>query len=1033
MRQLSHWFLHNSVAANLLMLAIIVAGMLSLSHLRVESFPQIAPSSLVISVAYPGGTAEQIDQSVTQRIEQAIGDLTGIKQIVSESSAGFSQVRVRKTSGTDLNRLIEDVRNRVNAIANFPVQAESPQISRDEYTNLAAFVIISAPRPDQQLQPIARQVELALKKHPKIAKVSNWGARMPLIVIEPKLEQLKNYRLSLEELSARIEQMSIETRSGELKSARGRMVLRGDGYADNLQELKQLGILSSPTGSVTLGDLAHVYRDYEASGSIVRNNGESAIALLISTSQQDNLLEVSQAVKQVLAQQAERLPNDVSLSTMADMAPYIEDQLSRLADNAWQGLLIVLILLGIFLELKVAIWVAMGIPVAIAGTFAAMGFMNYSINDITLFGIILVLGILVDDAVVVGESIHEQRSKSKQALKATWRGLESVSVATVFGALTTIAAFSPMLWIDNELAKLLASFSAVVIFALIFSLIESKLILPAHLAAIRYPSITDKPSVSWFRRIQQLAQAGLNRFSQRIYSPILSKAIDNKTATLISFFALVLLAYGFWSTGLIRSAIFPEIPGRYISANVSLEDGAPLPLQQKTLFKLEQSALQLNQQVQEQYQLQQQPISNLLIWSDGYGSIEATLEISNEALSNLPNNLLLNQWRELNGSIEGAYSSEFTADDEPAGGTSLAISAEDRQLAVLAATALSEQVSRLAGAQDVRYDARGGSQQLRIELNDFGRQLGLTQRQLALFAGGAFGEREIHRLLQQGQETKVIVRYNHSQKTTTQQLLATPIFLENGESLMLGDVAKLRFEQHAEVLYRRNQEQVVNLYWRQDRGVQSPEEVLAKLQPIIKDIEQRYPGVSINPDGEFEELGEVQAGFKSAMIMTLLLIYILLAVPLKSYWQPLIIMAVIPFGFAGAIFGHGIMDLPLSILSMFGMMAMTGIVINDSLVLITRFNQYYRAGMPLKQALIKAGTSRLRAIFLTTITTVCGLLPLLLESAEQAQYLKPAAVSLVFGELFATGVTLVTIPTLLGVFTRRDVVKLPAKVAVFNS
>ncbi|WP_163130540.1 efflux RND transporter permease subunit [Agarivorans sp. Alg241-V36] len=1031
MRTLSHWFLHNSVAANLLMLAIIVAGLLSLKQLRVESFPQIAPSSLVISVAYPGGTAKQIDQSVTQRIEQAIADLSGIKQIVSESSAGFSQVRVRKTSGTELDRLIEDVRNRVNAIANFPVQAESPQISRDEFTNLAAFVIISAPRPDQQLQPIARQVELALKKHPKIAKVSNWGARMPLIVIEPKLEQLKNYRLSLEDLSSRIEQMSIETRSGELKSARGRMVLRGDGYADNLQELKQLGILSSPTGSVNLGDLAHVYRDYEASGSIVRNNGESAIALLISTSQQDNLLEVSQAIKQVLTQQAERLPQDVSLSTMADMAPYIEDQLSRLSNNAWQGLLIVLILLGIFLELKVAFWVAMGIPVAIAGTFAAMGFMNYSINDITLFGIILVLGILVDDAVVVGESIHEQRSKSKHPLKAAWQGLESVSVATVFGALTTIAAFSPMLWIDNELAKLLASFSAVVIFALLFSLIESKLILPAHLAAIRYRS--NRQQASWFNKLQQLAQTGLNRFSQNIYSPILSKAIDNKTATLISFFALVLLAYGFWSTGLIRSAIFPEIPGRYISANVSLEDGAPLPLQQKTLFQLEQSALQLNLQVQQQYQLDQPPIENLLIWSDGYGSVEATLEISNQALTSLPNNLLLNTWRELNGTIEGAYSSEFTADDEPAGGTSLAISAEDRQLAVLAASALSQQVSRLAGAQDVRHNARGGSQQLRIELNDFGRLLGLTQRQLALFAGGAFGEREIHRLLQQGQETKVIVRYNHSQKTTTQQLLATPIFLENGESLMLGDVATLHFEQHAEVLYRRNQEQVVNLYWRQDRSIQSPEEVLAKLQPIFKDIEQRYPGVSIKPDGEFEELGEVQAGFKSAMIMTLVLIYILLAVPLKSYWQPMIIMAVIPFGFAGAIFGHGLMGLPLSILSMFGMMAMTGIVVNDSLVLITRFNQYYRAGMPLKQALIKAGTSRVRAIFLTTITTVCGLLPLLLESAEQAQYLKPAAVSLVFGELFATGVTLVIIPTLLGVFTRRDVAKLAPKVAVFNS
>ncbi|WP_411992246.1 efflux RND transporter permease subunit [Agarivorans sp. DSG3-1] len=1034
MRWLSRWFLHNPVAANLLMLAIVVGGLLSLKHLRVESFPQIAPSSLAVTVVYPGGTAQQIDQSVTQRIEQAVSDLSGIKQIVSESSAGVSQVRIRKTSETDLNRLVEDVRNRVNAIANFPVQAERPQITRDEFTNLASFIIISGPRPDKQLQPIARQVELALKKHPNIAKVSNWGSRTPLLVIEPKLSQLKNYGLSIEALSSRIEAMSIETRSGELKSAAGRITLRGDGYAENVSQLKRLEILSTPQGSVNLADVANIYRDYESSGSIVRNNGETAIALLVSTSQQDNLLAVSEAIGEVLAEQQAILPSDISLSTMADMAPYIEDQLGRLSHNAWQGLLIVLVLLGIFLELKVAFWVAVGIPVALLGTFAAMGVMNYSINDITLFGIILVLGILVDDAVVVGESIHQQRDKLNNPLKAAWRGLESVSVATVFGALTTMAAFSPMLWIDNELAKLLASFSAVVIFALMFSLIESKLILPAHLAAIRYPSSAPKNTkTSWFAKLQHAAQASLTTFNAKLYAPVLRSAINHKTATLIGFLSLVILAYGFWSTGVIRSSAFPDIPGRYISANVSLEDGAPLPLQQKALTQLEQTGLRLNQQLQDDYQLSQAPIQNLLIWSDGYGAIEATIQISQQALTQLPNNELLKRWRKLSGEIEGAYATEFSAGDEPAGGVYLAISSSDRELAIMASKALREELNSIAGVQDIYDDGRGGGQQLRIELNEFGHQLGLTQRKLALFAGGAFGEREIHRLLQQGQETKVVVRYGEAHKTTPQQLLQTNIFLDSGESVMLADVASFHYQQQPDSLYRLNREQVVNLRWRQDRSVQSPEEVLAKIAPSFSEIEQRFPGVKIKPSGEFEELGEVQAGFKEAMIMTLLAIYVLLAVPLKSYWQPLIIMMVIPFGFAGAIFGHGMMNLPLSILSMFGMMAMTGIVVNDSLVLITRFNQFYRGGMPLKQALVEAGTSRLRAIFLTTITTVCGLLPLLLESSEQAQYLKPAAVSLVFGELFATGVTLVIIPVLLAVFTRKEQLTLPPKTVVFNS
>ncbi|WP_213864894.1 efflux RND transporter permease subunit [Vibrio crassostreae] len=1026
MSWMTKWFINNPVAANLLMMAIVISGVLAFGQLRVESFPQIAPSSISITVAYPGGTAQQIDESVTQRIEESISGIAGIKQITSQSSAGVSRVVVRKTSSTDLDKLLDDIRNQVNAINGFPVQAERPQVVRNEFTNLAAFVVVSGPRTDEELQPIAKQLEQALKKNPQISKVSNWGARTPQLVIEPDPDQLKALGLSLEDLARLVEQRSLESRSGELISDKGRMVIRGDGYADDLQKLNQLVVISGSNGKIHLGDIAKLTRGYQYSGSIVRNNGSNAIALLVSTSQTDNLLKVSEAISETLDAQRAILPSDIELNTMADMAPYIEEQLFRLSENAWQGLLIVLILLGIFLEIRLAFWVAMGIPIALTGTLAAMQWFNYSINDITLFGFILVLGVLVDDAVVVGEAIHEKRMGNGSSSgnlningpsningkTAAWQGVHSVSVATVFGVLTTIAAFSPMLWINNELAKVLAGFSAVVIFALIFSLIESKFILPSHLAQLS----VKKPSTNIFAKVQNAAQGGLQWFNLNIYKPVLEFALSYKVASLLGFVAVISLAYGMWSNGAIRSALFPEIPGRYITAVIELEDGAPLPLQRQALLQVEQAMTQVEKGLMEDYPLQEKPVVNLLAWSDGYGEIEVTAELTNESLSLLPGNLLLKRWRESAGQIEGAYSVKFSAAEEPAGGTFLTISSNDRELASRVSEQLADSLASLKGVSDVYDDGQDGLPQVRLVLNPYGQQLGLTQATLAQLAGEAFGEREVHRLLENGQETKVLLQYPRDERRTLAQLQQALIMLPNGGSVMMGDIAEFRHEQEPQVVYRRDREQVINLYWKQHRALQSPEKTREQLEDTIESLHLQYPSVTIKAGGEFEEIGEVSDGFESAMILTLLMIYILLAVPLKSYWQPMIIMAVIPFGFAGAIFGHYLMDLPISILSMFGMMAMTGIVINDSLVLITRFNAEYRQGVPLQQALVIAGTSRLRAIFLTTITTVCGLLPLLSETAEQAQYLKPAAVSLVFGELFATAVTLILIPVLLGLF-----------------
>ncbi|MFO6422616.1 efflux RND transporter permease subunit [Motilimonas sp. KMU-193] len=1018
MGALTKWFIEHKVAANLLMVAIIISGLLALTKLRVESFPQIAPSAVVINVAYPGATASQIDASITQRIEQAISGIAGIKQVTSQSSEGLASVVVRKTSSSDLDRLLDEVRNRVDAINGFPQQAEKPQVTRNEFTNLAAFVIVSGPRSDSELQPIAQQVEQALTRHPAISNVTNWGKRDAQLLIEPDPDKMQKYGLSLAQLAQTIEQMSLLSRSGELQSASGKIVIRGDGYADDMQKLQRLTILSGPQGTVYLGDIAKLSRGYEDSGAIVRNNGESAIALLVSTSQNDNLLKVSDAIAQTLAQQQKILPDDIMLTTMADMAPYIEEQLFRLGDNAWQGLLIVLVILGLFLQLRLAFWVAMGIPIALAGTLAALQLTPHSINDITLFGFILVLGILVDDAVVVGEAIHHQRTRQgavqNDSRKAAWLGVKSVSLATVFGVLTTIAAFSPMLWIDNEVAKVLSGFSLVVILALLFSLLESKFILPAHLANLPAREF----DIGWWGRAQAKAQGALRAFNQRCYQPVLAKAIKYPLAFLLGFIAMVILAYGMWATGTIRSAVFPDIPGRYISAQVELEDDAPAPLQQRALSQLEQQMTKVAMALQQEFELSQSPVVNLLAWSDGAGEIEVTAELTSEALTLLPANILLQRWRSQTGVIEGAYAVQFSAAEAPAGKPLLSIQAHDRALAKQVSQELAQYLSALPGVADVYDDAKVGQAEVHLRLNPYGKQLGLSQAKLAELAGEAFGERELYRLLEQGQETKVLLKYPKERAASLAQLAQTRLSLDDGSSVLLADVAEFESLQQPQVIHRRDRAQVINLYWRQDRDIQAPEQTLAQLSEPLAQLALRYPQVDIKPGGEFAELAEVSEGFNSAMLLTLVLIYVLLAVPLQSYWQPLIIMVVIPFGFAGAIFGHYLMDLPISLLSMFGMMAMTGIVINDSLVLLTRFNDERRRGVDVNQALMNAGSQRLNAIFLTTLTTVCGLLPLLAETAEQAQYLKPAAVSLVFGELFATLVTLVLIPVLLKLFSR---------------
>ncbi|AZG35425.1 efflux RND transporter permease subunit [Shewanella psychromarinicola] len=1014
MKWLTHWFIHHKIAANLLMFLVMAAGILSLNTIRVESFPQIPTSQLKISVVYPGASPEQVDEGVTQRIENAISGIAGIGKIASQSSRGFALIQVKKTTGTDLTVLMDDIRNAVNGIVGLPLRAEQPQLTRDEYTNLAAYVMLYGDADTQAMQQAAIKVNQALRRHPLISQVTDLGKLEQELVVEPDRDTLRKYKLTLGQLAEQMQSWSLEYRSGLLKTAQGNIVLRGDNNADTLLKLAAIPVIVTDNSQVLLGDIAQIKRGYEEVDGIVRYQGKPAVSLMVSTSKKDNLLDVSDAIHQVVQELKTQLPQNIKLDVMADMSPYIKEQLSLLGTNAWQGILIVLVLLGLFLNIRIAFWVALGIPISLAGTLWLMGPLGYTINDITLFGFILVLGVLVDDAVVVAESIYESQQNMADPKLAAEEGVNKVATATVFGVLTTIAAFSPMLWIENELARMLAGFSAVVILALIFSLIESKFILPHHLANMKQTDDTGPVA-----KLRRYCLSYLDTFYANYYQPVLSSALNNKFASLVIFSSVMLSAYGFMATGAIKSAFFPDIPSRFLSADIIMRQDAPLSLTLENVKKVEQGLIETEKTLMSQYQLDESPIIRRLVSTEGSHRIELVAELSYSALSLLPAQEVLSAWRKAVGSLEGAYAQRYKATDDVAGSTALTITAPTSALAKEVSTQLKQSLALMPGVNDIYDDNQGGRREIQFMLNDYGRQLGLTQAKLAEVVGGGFGELEVQRLMKDAEEVRLLIRFTQTVRSSLSQLLATPIQVKQGKYVLLEDVVEQNTSRQSDVLYRLNRERVATLYWRQNRSISPPEAVLEGLTEPIAQLMLIYPEVKIRASGEFEELAEVRIGFKKAMLLTLILIFALLAIPLQSYVQPLIIMAVIPFGFAGAIIGHGLMDLPVSILSLFGMMAMTGIVINDSLVLMTRFNQNIEQGMASVAAALEAGRSRLRAIFLTTVTTVCGLLPLMLESSEQAQYLKPAAVSLVFGELLATPITLILLPILL-VMCQRD-------------
>lgn len=1028
------WFIRNPVASNLMMVFILAAGLLTLMTMRIEAFPKLPAETINISTIFPGAHTEQVDQQITQKIEKALEDLSGVKSIYSSSVDSLSNVSIQKMGGYRLERLLEDVKLRLDSITEFPQEADKPVISKDDFDMPALYVQVYGEVDTYTLQKVGQQVKQALLAQSEISKLNFWGEKTAEIRIEIKPKILEKYQLSLTDIVTKIQQSSLTFKAGSLRTDGAEISLRADSQAYRYNDFARISILENRNGAqIMLSDIAQIVDGYVEDRSIVRFNGEASIGIEVLISNKDNILTTAKAVDQTLEKLRKTLPTDISVVSWGRADHYISDRLKLLKNSAFQGLLLVTLILALFLNFKLAFWVAMGIPISIAGAVAIMGspWMDYSLNEITTFGFIIALGIVVDDAVVIGESVFEQRRYGSDPTIATYNGVKRVATATVYGVLTSIAALLPLLLIDDALGKIFSSFASVVSLTLLFSIIESKFILPTHLAAIsldspRLDTSTDSHSLfdsplkstsNGWRRAQIFAREGLEKFNERIYSPVLKWSLQQRYAVLILFCAFAVLGLGLMGKGIIRTVWFPEIPGQYITVTMKMDARAPYSLTASNANRIEQIAKDINQQLYIDLELEEPPIKNILTIVGGAYSVEIYAELNNtESALTLSTLEIIKVWQERVGQLEGATELVFDATETGSGGFALNLYSKDEHALKAASAEIIEHLHRVEGVYNLRESLTTGKPELYLALKPEAKHLGFDSEILASQIAFHFGGAEAQRVQRDQQEVRVMVKNQLNARDSIADLMQTRVQNRSGQWLPLTTVAAIKSIYTTDYIGRRNGKRVNTIAASIDKRLISPSAVMVDLQQsLLPDILSRYQQVTSSIGGELEDITNIKDKLIKILVLVCLLIFALLAIPLNSYWQPFVIMSAIPFGFVGASMGHLIMDLPLSLLSFFGMLALTGIVVNDSLVMIVRYNQCRQDGLSVSDSLHSAGKSRFQAIFLTTTTTVTGLIPLIRENSESAQYLIPAAVSLAWGEVFASAITLILIPIMIAI------------------
>ena len=1024
------WFVRNPVAANLFMAILCVGGLLSILTVNQEEFPSFDIPIVTITVPYLGAAPEEVEQGVCIRVEEAIESVAGIDKIHSIASEGACLVNAELDIDTDDVVALNEIKGRVDAINSFPVETEKPTTSMMVLHRNVLYAALSGETDERILKEVAQELRDELTMIDGVSQVTVAYIRPYEISIEVPEYTLRRHGLTLEQINRAVRDSSLDMPGGSIKARDGEILLRSKGQAYWGEEFESVVVLTRPDGTnVTLGEIADIRDGFEEGDLFARFNGKPAVVLRVSQLDTEDIMQIARDVKAYIAAVAPSLPEGLELTVWTDTSLDLEERMQVLNTTALGGLTLVLIVLALFLRFRLAMWVAAGIPIALLGTIAVFPYAGIHISTLTVLAFILVLGILVDDAIVVGERVYSHEQAGKSQVNAAIDGTREVSVPVIFGVLTTMAAFLPIVIVEGVMTDFFGVIGLVVMLALVFSIIESQLILPAHLAHRRRGAAQGGFGRGW-NRLQGRLSSWLERMGSQYYSPFVTRAIAKRYITAAIGMGILIIAIAFLASGRLIFGFFPSMEGDRIYAQVEMPEGVSVDATIQAARQIERAADVLNRELTRELGRETPVILNQLTSigtpadRDGppdlpqpgrshFGEVVIELPPARER-DNRSTADIANRWRELVGPVTDAVKLRFTSDMFSAGeAINYQLSGSDVDALRGAAAELRAELARYAGVFDIHDTFRAGKQEIRLSLLPEARNLGLTLGDLARQVRNAFYGAEIQRVQRGRDDVRVMVRFPEAERKSLGNLEDMYIRTPDGKEVPFYSVASFELGKGYSAIRRTDGRRVVNVIADVNRDVHTPEEVMRGIERnVIPSLLAKYPGTYIGLAGEQEERMEAMQGLGQGAMLALVIIYSLLAVPLRSYVQPLVIMSVIPFGAVGAIFGHWVMGVHLQFFSALGIVALSGVVVNASLVLVDFVNRCRRQGMDVDEALVKSCNVRFRAIILTSVTTFVGLIPLMGNQTPVTLPFIPMAVSLAFGVLFATFITLIYVPVL---------------------
>lgn len=1003
------WFATNSVAANLLMLLLVGGGLVMSFMIKKEVFPEFNLDEIAVTVVYPGASPEEIERGIVLPIEEALADIDDIDAINSIAREGMATIKAELLAGADLTQIYQDIQQAVGGITTFPADAESPVISISDHSGETLALAIYGDASQKELTDTANTIKDALLAAGEVSKVSVSGSSDYEVHVEISQATLEFYNLSISRVAQKINQGSVELPGGTLETSSGDILLRVSERRLWADEFAQLPIMQLSNGeALRLGEIATVKEGFASNRTFVGFNDHRAMMVNIYRVGDETPTQVSDAIKAALPKLRESIPSNMTLTISHDMADIYRDRLDLLIKNAFLGLLLVLVLLGLFLELKLAFWVTMGIPISFLGGLLFLPYFDVSINMISMFAFILSLGIVVDDAIIAGENIYTFRQQGMNPIEAAVKGISSVSVPLICSVLSNIVAFLPLFFLPGFIGKMMWTIPVVVTCVFIISMIEALFILPAHLAHSK-PLENNKeggnPVVNWITGLQEKVSVALNWFVATVYQPALTRCLNARYKTVVVGLSVMIVVFAYVASGRLGFSLLPRVEGNRIMATVTLPVGSPF----ERALEVRDSLVLAARNTEEAKGLIEDEVAIL-----NANEVTVMLVLSMAEIGNYSAEVISKAWRQNTGQLVGIESIKFESDlGGPGQGAAITIelSHTDSEKLREAGEYLAAEMANFSQVSDLSDGYIPGKLQYDFTLDARGEALGLTNESLAIqIRNSVYGQRAV-RQIRGRHETDVLVRLDEASRESSFLLETLKIQIPSGEYVDLQSVATLEQGRSFVEITRRDGQRTINVT-ANVQPIDETNQVMASLnRTVLPNLQEVFPELQISYRGKQKDTADSASSLVVTCLLAFSILYAMLAIPFKSYAQPLIVLLAIPFGMIGAFVGHGLMGFGLSMMSLLGIVALSGVVVNDSLVLVEYANRQKREMSPV-DAIIAAGVRRFRPVILTTLTTFFGLMPMMLETSPQAKFLIPMAISLGFGVLFATLVCLILVPCL---------------------